>query len=126
MTEQFHTLFCWGFFLGIPIIAMNLISLLYAATEKDVVFKIGRCMLYPLGFASIAYLIAWIVLRYREIGRICSGDYVQADETGVTPYAWKSGYFLHIVVMITMWLLIAVCACSCCVGIAIGVMQARR
>ena len=83
-------------------------------------------MLAPLAFVSTAYLIAWTIVRYREIGRICSGDYVQDDESEATPYAWKSGYILEAVVMLTCACLIIICCMPCIAAIAIGFMQSRN
>ena len=101
---------------------------LYAATESDVWEKLVNCIGGPLGCVGLAWFIAGLVVRYREIGAICSGDYTTADgsEQGSEPYAWKSGHWINIYYVVIMWFFIAVCACGCCIGICATVAGATQ
>ena len=72
---------------------------------------------FPVGCGGLAWFIAGMVLRWREVGNICSGDYAIENgiAKGVTPYQWKSGKFIHIYYIVILSLLAAVCCLSICV-----------
>ena len=74
-----------------------------------------------------AWLIMGLVFRYREVGAVCSGDYVLkgSDDEGANPYAWKSGSFIHFYYIVIMWLLIAAGSCCCCVCLITSVMASN-
>ena len=122
VTAQFHSWFYWGFIINIVSLVVGVLQVIAGALKNEGIAKLATCAAGPLGCGGLAWFIAGLVLRYRQIGNVCSGDLVLegADQTG--PYAWKSGKFMNIYYMVIMWILISVCACACCVGIIAGVM----
>ena len=56
-----------------------------AATDNDFFESMAKCVGAPLGCGWLAWFIAGMVLRWREVGNICSGDYATVDGT---PYQW--------------------------------------
>ena len=121
VTEQFVTWFYWGFIINVGAMVVAVFQLLYAATESEAWIKLANFIGGPLGCGGLAWFIAGLVLRYRQIGNVCSGDLVLEGEDQTGPYAWKSGKFMNIYYMVIMWILISVCACVCCVGICAGI-----
>ena len=98
--------------------------LCYTTEDKDweIILNFFR---YPLLCLGFAWWIAGIVARYREIGNICSGDYVTADNANVdrSLYSMGSGRFINIYYTVYLWGLIVGCSCICCFGIWAGVMR---
>ena len=87
----------------------------------------------PVSCGGLAWFIAGMVFRYREIGNICSGDYYRDEieagtitgRVGDAPYQWKSGKFLNIYYMIILWTMAVCCGIGCCISICGMVMGSR-
>ena len=128
VTEQFVTWFYWGFIINVGAMVVAVFRLLYAATESEAWIKLANFIGGPLGCGGLAWFIAGLVLRYRDIGNTCSGDYVTADDASVdrSLYSWDSGHFINIYYTVIMWFFIVVCSCVCCIGICAGVMSATQ
>ena len=94
----------WGFFINIGAIVLAFVQFLHAATQHPFYGLATMMISCPVGCGGLAWFIAGLVLRYRKIGNICSGDYlrtqIEADPTagtiGEAPYAWASGRFMNI------------------------------
>ena len=88
-----------------------------AATDNDFFESMAKCVGAPLGCGWLAWFIAGMVLRWREVGNICSGDYAT---TNGTPYQWRSGSFMDTFLIITLVLWGLACCCGCCVAVSAG------
>ena len=66
-----------------------------------------------LACLTLVWFIAGLIVRYREIGAICSGEYT--DSFGIAPYAWLSGSVINYYFLFVMMFAILLCACGSCV-----------
>ena len=57
-------------------------------------------------------------MRYREIGCVCSGDFT--EQKMMTPYAWRSGQFIHRYYSLMTLVIIVLCACIFCIALALN------
>ena len=119
---RLQVLFWINLLINIVSVVVGVLQILAGGLRNEGLAKLATCVAGPLGCGGLAWFIAGLVLRYRQIGNVCSGDLVLEGEDQTGPYAWKSGYFLNLYYLIVMWVLISVCACVCCVGIIAGVM----
>ena len=128
VSQQFQTWFMWGFIINVAAIVLAFVQMLHAATESDIFKVITSILGCPIGCGGLAWFIAGLVIRYREIGNICSGDYYRenlelnpaAGQIGDLPFAWSSGtfinwYYLAILIMIGL---------ACCIGCSIAICGA--
>ena len=126
VTEQFHVWFLWGFILNVAACVLSVLQFAYACTEADCFKMLSGCVGCPWCCASLGWFIAGMVLRWREVGRVCSGVYTVNDATiyrGAEPYLWKSGSFIHwysIVTLILIGLLLCCVSCIVCLAAASG------
>ena len=80
--------------------------------------SLAKCIGAPLGCGWLAWFIAGMILRWRNVGDICAGEYATA---GGAPYQWKSGKFMDTFLFITLILWALACCCGCFIGcVAIG------
>ena len=64
-------------------------------------------LLLPSFVAFFFWLVAGVILRYRHIGNVCSGDFVKEEDVDfdTEPYLWKSGKFMNLYVKtLTVWI----------------------
>ena len=115
---QFHKWFMWGFIINVAALVNAVLQFAFAATESPIFGKLSACVACPLGCGALAWFIAGMVLRWREIGNVCSGDYALENgvNEGVAPYQWKSGKFIHIYYIVCLSLVGAICCCACTFG----------
>ena len=121
VSQQFETWFWWGFLINILCIVVACLQIL-AGSGNNLFDSLSKCIGAPLGCGWLAWFIAGMVLRWREVGNICSGEY--ATTSGV-PYQWKSGKFIDTFLVITLCLWALACCCGCCVAVFASVSANR-
>ena len=128
VSQQFQTWFKWGFIINIAAIVLAIVQFLHAATQNSLFQGLTGILGCPVGCGGLAWFIAGLVLRYREIGNICSGDYYAenlelnptAGQIGDLPYQWKSGAFMNWYYL-SILILFGVC---CCIGCSVAICGA--
>ena len=128
VSAQFATWFKWGFIINVAAIVLAIVQFLHGATQNALFGTLSAIVSCPLGCGGLAWLIAGMVLRYREIGNVCSGDYYReslettpgAGQIGDLPYQWKSGNFINYYYITLLCIFGALCCCACTCAIVAG------
>ena len=107
---------------------VGVLSIVAGAIGNEGLFRLNECMNGPLGCVGLVWFIMGLVYRYREVGNVCSGDYVLAGsaQDGQGPYLWAQGHFINLYYVVVMWVLIGLCACACCVGIPVAICMSMK
>ena len=134
VSAQFVTWFKWGFIINVVAIVLAVVQFIHAATDNALFQTVAAILGCPLGCGGLAWFIAGLVLRYRQIGNICSGDYYRenlelnptAGQVGDLPYQWKSGNFINYYYITIACILGLVCCCACTVAIVGGAVAASQ
>ena len=102
-------------------------AFLYHVTESDVVKGITNLVGCVNCCGGLAWMITGAVFRWGFAGKVCSGDFVpEADaEAREEPYAWKTGKFMKIYLIVTLSIIGTICCCGAVAGIAMGATAAR-
>ena len=96
VSGQWGQWFMWGLFLNIASIILACVQLAPADRGHPCFALSMCCITCPVVCGGLAWFITGLVLRYNEIGYICSGDYLRTQiainpsigTVGETPYAW--------------------------------------
>ena len=57
--------------------------------EKALDLGDGLCLAIPIGITALSWLshfIALMIMRWRHVGKVCSGDYLEGEYSG---YRWN-------------------------------------
>ena len=115
-----------GFFLTSGRNLLNRVCRSLRFTDTDNCLINLQCLRKFLAVPTYTGYFAWFIIgaffRYREVGKICSGDYyreaIELDPTvgvvGDAPYSWKSGKFLSIYYIVVLCALLICCFFGCC------------
>ena len=127
VSAKFHTWFLYGFILNCVGMGYAVFAFLYHVTESDIVKGFTNLVGCVNCCGGLAWIIAGAVFRWRFVGKVCSGDFV-AEDLAVAksePYAWKTGKFMKIYLLLTLSILGTICCCGAVAGIAMGATAAR-
>ena len=121
ITSEFETWFKFGFILNILHICVGLFMLM--GTAAPFCSICGICLDCPVTLGGAAWFITGMVFRWRHIGKVCSGDYYDAEASPLLPdvYMHKSGKFMQVFFILTFSLCGAICLFGCCGGCIMAV-----
>merc|ERR1711934_198446 len=77
--KQFHTWFMFGMIIQIVGLVLGIIGLLQHVGDMSALNCIAKCIAAPMGCGGCAWLICGMVLRWRMVGRICSGSFASEE-----------------------------------------------
>ena len=123
MTIKFQTWFFYGFILSCIGMGVSIIAFLYHATEIDFCARLHNLLGCVSCCGSLAWLVSGAVFRWSFTGKVCAGDFVEGDDK-VEPYAWRSGKFINLYLMIMFSLFGLLCCCGITVGCSYGIAAA--
>ena len=72
---------------------------------------------------QVALIVAGVILRFLESGRIASGDFVKQQEQ---PFLIKSGNFILIYSIAEIGLVTLFCCTACCCGIISSAIKTNK
>ena len=75
VSDEFISWFQWGFIINMCTIVIGCLQLVHFATESIIIGRGWQAIGCPIGCGWIAWFITAMVLRWRHIGKVCSGDY---------------------------------------------------
>merc|ERR1712187_958972 len=124
VTKQFETWFKFGFILNMCNLVIGLLQLVHFLAESEMIGTCWMCLGTPLSCGALAWFITGMVFRWRHIGKVCSGEYVENKDLLIgplNPYLWNSGKFMEWYFYLCFGLCILGCVCACCAGIFVAV-----
>ena len=91
---------------------------------KELFFAIS---IFVLIASWLSQMITVAIMRYRHAGKVCSGDLLAEDValTKPEPYAWKSGKFMKVYLLITLSIVGTISCCGAIAGFAMCMTAAR-
>ena len=112
VTAEFHSFFQWMFVLYMIQLVVHCIQVLGAITKNASLFMCGYRILAIVGCTYFAVIITGTVYRFRNEGRVCSGEF---EPTILEqPYVLeKEGQFIKVWTILFYSLFGCICCCAC-------------